>query len=131
MINPAFKFALLIARGNQPKTAFNKIKHLLPPGERRLPPDEYAEKHEVGEWLQLFDDASVSSDSMRKELIVFFLDDSRNEGLPWQARQKARDSLMKLFGLEQQKVSITSDEDFREFLLNAGSSPSESSTHAQ
>lgn len=119
MINTSFKYALLISAGVEPELAKKKVNRLLEPKIRRMPPEEYEKEPEVEYWMDMFRDADMPADQMRKELVVLYLDDSRNEHLPIQARQKAREYLMKLFGLDQQKIAITSDDDFREFLLNA------------
>lgn len=119
MINTSFKYALLTSSGVKPETAKKKVNRLLEPKIRRMTPEEYEKEPEVEYWLDMFRDADMPAEQMRKELIVLYLDDSRNEHLPIQARQKAREYLMKLFGLDQQKIAITSDDDFREFLLNS------------
>lgn len=121
MINTCFKYALLRSAGVKPETAKKKINRLLEPKIRRMTPEEYEQEPEVEHWMDMFRDADMPAEQMRKELIVLYLDDSRNEHLPIQARQKAREYLMKIFGLDQQKIAITSDDDFREFLLNTRS----------
>lgn len=119
MINTSFKYALLRSAGVEPDVAKKKVNRLLEPKIRRMTSDEYEQEPDVEYWMDMFRDADMPAEQMRKELIVLYLDDSRNLNLPIQARQKAREYLMKLFGLDQQKIAITSDDDFREFLLSS------------
>ncbi|MCD8071126.1 MAG: hypothetical protein LUE08_07080 [Akkermansiaceae bacterium] len=68
--------------------------------------------------LELFFEADGSTpEDIRREVTAGYLDDSRNPNLPISARHHARDSLIKIYGLDQRKVLLSPDDEFRKFLL--------------
>ena len=68
--------------------------------------------------LELFLEADGSTpEDIRREVTAGYLDDSRNPNLPVTSRHHARDALIKIYGLDQRKVLLSPDDEFRKFLL--------------
>lgn len=113
-----YAYVALRAKGFTPSEA---VKKMLPNSSKQYAATkekEMEEDEEVQALLGLFLTAEgATPDDIRLELTAAYLDDSRNEDLPIGARQKAREYLVKIYGLDVQKVNISTDDEFRNFLL--------------
>lgn len=115
---PEFVFALLRARGMSKEDAFANIRNRLEAADKKKGAAAYEQRPQVQEWVELFGAADLPADEMRRELVALYLADSRNEHLPISSRHRARENLTKLFDLDRQRITISSDEEFRNFLLD-------------
>ncbi len=79
----------------------------------------YENNEEVQELIQEYMLADkLEAAQVRREVVARCMRDSRDDRLPIMARFRARELLVKIYGLDKTRVEVSADEAFRRFLMN-------------
>ncbi len=112
------EYVHLRAEGKTPAQAYK----LLHPGSSEESAKKNArrfeDKPEVQALLQeyfLVDKTEVAR--VRREVVARCMMESRDESIPVASRLKAREMVMKIYGLDKTQVEVSTDEAFRKFLM--------------
>lgn len=109
-------YALMRAGGATADEALRRVKYLNPKRLRNKAAKEFEGMAEVRMWTELFT-LSDKPEEVKRELVAYCVQDSRDEDLPPSARHKARELLVRILGFDKQTVAVSADDVFRDFLL--------------
>lgn len=111
-LNKKYRYAIARARGASPNDALRAI------GEKPTNGTYYDNDATVQELMSaLLSASSIAQDDVRLELTAEYLNDSRNADLPMVDRHRAREALIKMYGLAEQRLAVSADDKLMDFFL--------------